>query len=611
MDIRTEIFNAWCIHPSAVKGWMPTIVNSLLGTDALAQNSVSNFSELRKMYREQSAPKLFQFNSANHSPYECDNDSYKNTVSNAPPNSLAVITVSGPIVKESQYCGPKGTAETVRELKQAGNNPNIVGVLFKVNSPGGSVSGTEILSNTVRDFESNYNKPLIGYIDDMACSAGYWIVSGAKTIYVSSRSAQVGCIGTMLTMYNYEQWLANQGLEEIVLRASQSGDKNEAYYAALRNEPEKMIRQLDKLNVVFLGGVRRNRSGKLIIPDNASDNPLRGGTFSGLEAVNKYGLADKFGTEDQALSELTRIIQRMDRDSVRATEAHASAASIDMDYRNSLPLVMSEDDPIIKIEKMKSHQESTKDAPIVETKSTTTANTETTDTAVQERENTVESNETTDSETTTEVVEENTDETVAEENGEETVESTTEEATTEDDVEETDTAVEDENTDQVVEETVSEESTEDNLENNTEESVETVEVVEENNEEATTENTTEANQETTTDIVANAVASNTAEALNATIISQSNTIAALGAQIATATSDYNALKAENQQLRQDYNALKEFSANQSKALDGPVFVPSSNKSAQQPSEISKKPTKKEQYNQMLARAREASGIDKK
>ena len=97
---------------------------------------------------------------------------------NLPNGSVAVIPIRGIIMKDDVECGPRGSVSITKDIKSADTNPNIKSILLVVSSPGGTTSYTDILSDAV----TNCTKPVVAFVEGMAASAAYWIISGADKI---------------------------------------------------------------------------------------------------------------------------------------------------------------------------------------------------------------------------------------------------------------------------------------------------------------------------------------------------------------------------------------------------------------------------------------------
>lgn len=213
------------------------------------------------------------------------------TYEEAPEGSVAVITVDGPMMTED-FCGIPGTRTLGARIKEADAHENIAAIVVRFNTPGGTVSGTEAFASIIR----NTVKPLVAHADLM-CSAGKWAGSGADLIIVSGKTSAIGSIGTMATINDFTGYYEKYGIKTHNIRATESKDKNEAYYQAQQGNYDAYRKeQLDPLNQVFLEAVKENRAGKL----SSKENVLTGKVYYGNDTI-KHGLADEMGDFDYAV----------------------------------------------------------------------------------------------------------------------------------------------------------------------------------------------------------------------------------------------------------------------------------------------------------------------
>jgi len=298
-EIYTEV---WAITAQGAAGYMPSIVRMIKGENA----SLEELKEARRANQQATRPK-FALLSKRGTATEFDImwDDEKSLDNLPDEGAHAIISVDGVIQRSGGFCS-KGSLDIMKELDIVGRHPKIKGVMLKVHSPGGSVSGTEDFANMVASFEDIYKKPLAAYISNSAYSAGYWIVSGAKKIFISGKTAAAGSIGTMSTIYDDTKMLEDMGVKEIVTRATKSFNKNQAFYDALNGNPETLKKELlDPINEAFLGAVRKGRRGKLNTSKTEDGVPvvLTGKEYIGQEIID-MGLADEMGTTDDVIKYL-------------------------------------------------------------------------------------------------------------------------------------------------------------------------------------------------------------------------------------------------------------------------------------------------------------------
>ena len=209
----------------------------------------------------------------------------------APSDSIAVIPVVGPIMKNDS-CGDPGTMTMAAWVDAAAANPKISAIILKIDSPGGTVSGTQTLSDAID--AAKKQKPVISFIEEgMMASAAYWIGSRANEIIASQATDYVGSIGVYSTMYDLTPYYESLGVKMEDVYSSLSSQKNEDYRAfrATGKVPETMIAALDFIANKFIGAVKDARGERINI---SAGDPFKGRLFN-AEAAVKNGLIDSIG----------------------------------------------------------------------------------------------------------------------------------------------------------------------------------------------------------------------------------------------------------------------------------------------------------------------------
>lgn len=226
---------------------------------------------------------------SDRSPYVSKDLSY----SNASAGSVAVISITGPIMKHDN-CGDPGTKTYERLINSALSNPNISAIVLQVDTPGGTVSGTESLHNTIR----NASKPIVTLAEDLMASAGYWFGSGAQHVMAYTTSTQIGSIGTMISFADFQGLWEKMGIKFHTIFADESKDKNAAFLEARAGNYKRMREEsLNPINERFLSSVKENRKGKLNLE---LENVLTGKVYVATDAL-KFGLIDSIGNLNDAI----------------------------------------------------------------------------------------------------------------------------------------------------------------------------------------------------------------------------------------------------------------------------------------------------------------------
>lgn len=219
--------------------------------------------------------------------------------------SVAVIPIKGVVLKDD-FCGDPGTSTIARWVQEAQHNPNIIGIVYHIDSPGGSVDGTGEAADIFEQCKSL--KPSVTFGDGLIASAGYWLAcAGGTEIYLSHQTAEAGSIGTKIKLRNTKKMLEANGIEDITITADDSKDKGAEVEAALNGDSRPIIEEiLNPTNDVFLAAVKRNRGEKLNL--SAGKEPLTGKIYVGNDAVNA-GLVDGFKTLDQCIDRVNELHQ--------------------------------------------------------------------------------------------------------------------------------------------------------------------------------------------------------------------------------------------------------------------------------------------------------------
>jgi protease-4 len=140
--------------------------------------------------------------------------------------NIAVIPIQGDILSYGELYDEFGNLlvstnirDTLSVLEFAGYEPGIEGVLFLIDSSGGSPAAGHLIASAIK----NSPLPNAAYVADSANSAAYLIATGADTI-IASPYADVGSIGITMSHLNYAAQNEAQGIEYISLSSGKFKD---------------------------------------------------------------------------------------------------------------------------------------------------------------------------------------------------------------------------------------------------------------------------------------------------------------------------------------------------------------------------------------------------
>lgn len=215
-----------------------------------------------------------------------------------PDNSIAYHRIFGLITSDSHY--RFSTKQFESDLLAAEANPQITSHFLHINSPGGEAWYLDRLGETMAKCE----KPMV-VLYEQCCSAAYHIACHATRIYANTKFDFVGCIGTMTSFWDFEEYFKSIGLTKVEAKATKSDLKNKMVDDLIAGKPKQFIENvLNPLNEEFLATVRSQRK-QLVSLDE--DHPaLRGETYYTDKAV-EIGLADGCRTFFEAVGECAAL----------------------------------------------------------------------------------------------------------------------------------------------------------------------------------------------------------------------------------------------------------------------------------------------------------------
>lgn len=218
--------------------------------------------------------------------------------------SVAVIEIAGTMTKKGSSLSEGGsTIRARRAIRQAVNDSSVDAIVLRMDTPGGTVSGTEDLANDVA--QAARQKRVVGYVEDLTASAGMWVISQANEIYANSNTAQVGSIGTFMALYDLSGMAEKEGIKPIVIKA---GEYKAAGFPGTQITDEQVAKwqaMIDGIQEQFNAAVATGRN----MPIGKVQEVATGLTYIASEAVS-LGLIDGVRNFDSVIEELQSTPKR-------------------------------------------------------------------------------------------------------------------------------------------------------------------------------------------------------------------------------------------------------------------------------------------------------------
>lgn len=179
-------------------------------------------------------------------------------------------------------------------LYDLANDDNVRAVILKVDSPGGTVVGAEVLYHSIREIAQK--KPLAVVMGEVAASGGY-IAAIASDFIIARENTLTGSIGVIGNYPNISELAKKIGISLDTIKSNEAKG-GPSPFKSMTNEEinlEKVI--INKSYEWFknLVALRRN------LTSDQLEKVVKGNLFTGNMALD-LGLIDEIGGEEKAIS---------------------------------------------------------------------------------------------------------------------------------------------------------------------------------------------------------------------------------------------------------------------------------------------------------------------
>jgi len=217
-------------------------------------------------------------------------------------DGVAIIPVQGVLTKGMSFFSFLFGGSSMRAIgeavKKAADDPEALSILLDIDSPGGTVDGTQELANIV--YAVRERKECIAFTDGSMTSASYWIGSAARKVFISGDTVDVGSIGVVATHIDQSKWddMMGDSYTEIVAGKFK---RIASAHRPLSKEGAACIQdQVDHIYSAFIADIMRNRG----VSEEGALSMADGKVFIGKQAL-EAGLVDGVSTFDGLIDSLS------------------------------------------------------------------------------------------------------------------------------------------------------------------------------------------------------------------------------------------------------------------------------------------------------------------
>ncbi len=229
---------------------------------------------------------------------------------------IVVITLEGVIRSEQ-------AKDIYEQIKTARQSRRVKGLIVRINSPGGTISGSDEIYNEICKYREEEEKPVVAFMQGLAASGGYYVSVACERI-VAEPTTITGSIGVIFGHFVLQELLEQKlGIQPVIIT---SGPKKDwpSSFEPVTEEQRQYIQ--DKLI-----GPAYNRFVEIVAdgrPMLSLDDVKRlaDGSIYGAEEALNVKLIDEIGYLDEAI-ELVKSLAGIEKAEVIEYRRHISLAS--------------------------------------------------------------------------------------------------------------------------------------------------------------------------------------------------------------------------------------------------------------------------------------------
>ena len=179
-------------------------------------------------------------------------------------------------------------------LLAAQDDPSVKAVILDIDTPGGSITASDILYHRVKEIQAA-GKIVVAGFGDLAASGGYYLACPADYI-VAHPTTITGSIGVIIQSLNLEGLMSKIGIKDVTVKRGEEKDFLSPFREMTPEEREMLQGVVDEMYERFLSVVAEGRD----FSRKEIDMIAGGRIFTGPQALAN-GLVDEIGYQDTAI----------------------------------------------------------------------------------------------------------------------------------------------------------------------------------------------------------------------------------------------------------------------------------------------------------------------
>lgn len=190
---------------------------------------------------------------------------------------------------------PGMVPDIVSQLRRAEKDKDIGAVVVQINSPGGTVTASDILYHELRAYKARTGVKMVAVLMGVAASGGYYIAMPADRI-VAHPTTITGSVGVIFLQPKVEGLMEKLGLGVDVSKSGNQKDMGSPFRASTEEEARLLQELTDRLGRRFVDLLTEHRT---ISPEALAE--IRTARIFLADEARQLGLVDRVGYVEDAL----------------------------------------------------------------------------------------------------------------------------------------------------------------------------------------------------------------------------------------------------------------------------------------------------------------------
>jgi protease-4 len=246
-------------------------------------------------------------------------------------NKVAIVDISG-VIGSGAY--------VKRQLDRIEQDQNIVAIVLRINSPGGTVTGSDYIYHHLCRLKEQAKLPIVVSMGAIAASGGYYVsmaVGNEENSIFAEPTTTTGSIGVIIPHYDLSGLMARFDIKEDSIVSherkqilSMTQAMPESHRVIMQSHVDEAFERFKQIIVAGRPNLK-NEENKLIDPATGT-NLATGEVFTANQAI-RYGLVDKIGFIEDAIQRAIGLALKknpgLDPDNIRVVRYEAPRGLLD------------------------------------------------------------------------------------------------------------------------------------------------------------------------------------------------------------------------------------------------------------------------------------------